>query len=153
MPIDKWNPIKELESMRRDMDRIWDDLFPRRAESPWRRPAGKEDGIAAPAIDIIDRAAEIVVRAEMPGVRKEDIDISLQDGTLTIKGEIKEETSQNEGNYTYSERNYSSFARSLNIPFKIRQDAIKATLKEGVLSIELPKALEEQPRKITVEAP
>lgn len=153
MPLDKWNPLKELDTMRREMDRIWEDLFPsRRAEAPWKRPATAQDqGTVTPAIDIIDRAQEIVIRAEMPGVKKDDIDISLQDGTLTIKGEVKEEETQKEGNYTYSERNYRFFARSLNIPFKIRQDGIKATLKDGVLSVELPKVLEEQPRKITVE--
>lgn len=152
MPLDKWNPLKELDSMRREMDRIWEDLFPqRRAEAPWKRPvAAPDQATATPAIDILDRAAEIVVRAEMPGVKKDDIEISLQDGTLTIKGEIKEE-GQKEGNYSYSERNYRYFARSLTIPFKIRQDGIKATLKDGVLSIELPKVLEEQTRKITVE--
>lgn len=153
MPIDKWNPLKELESMRREMDRIWEDLFPsRRAEAPWKRPVvPQEQGTVTPAIDIIDRADEIVVRAEMPGVKKDDIDISLQDGTLTIKGEVKEEAGPKEGNYTYSERNYRFFARSLNIPFKISQEGIKATLKDGVLSVQLPKVVEEQPKKITVE--
>lgn len=152
MPLDKWNPLKELESMRKEMDRIWEDLFPqRKAEAaPWRR-IGPEQATVSPAIDIIDRTGEIVVRAEMPGVSRDDIDISLQDGTLTIKGEVKEEASQKEGNYTYSERNYRYFARSLNIPFKIKQDGIKATLKDGVLSVQLPKLVEEQPRKITVD--
>lgn len=154
MPLDKWNPLKELESMRKEMDRIWEDLFPSRKEpAPWKRQAaaGAEQATASPAIDIIDRTEEIVVRAEMPGVAKDDIDISLQDGTLTIKGEVKEEAGQKEGNYTYSERNYRYFARSLNIPFKIKQDGIKASLKDGVLSVRLPKVMEEQPRKITVE--
>jgi len=154
MPLDKWNPLKELDSMRKEMDRIWEDLFPSRKPeaAPWKRQAaGQEQATVSPAIDIIDRTDEIVVRAEMPGVAKDDIDISLQDGTLTIKGEVKEEAGQKEGNYTYSERNYRFFARSLNIPFKIKQDGIKATLKDGVLSVQLPKVVEEQPRKITVE--
>ena len=154
MPLDKWNPLKELDSMRKEMDRIWEDLFPSRKPeaAPWKRQgAGQEQATVSPAIDIIDRTDEIVVRAEMPGVAKDDIDISLQDGTLTIKGEVKEEAGQKEGNYTYSERNYRFFARSLNIPFKIKQDGIKATLKDGVLSVHLPKVVEEQPRKITVE--
>jgi HSP20 family protein len=152
MPLDKWNPLKELESMRKEMDRIWEDLFPsRKAEAPWKRQTGAQEATVSPAIDIIDRTAEIVVRAEMPGVAKDDIDISLQDGTLTIKGEVKEEAGQKEGNYTYSERNYRYYARSLNIPFKIKQDGIKATLKDGVLSVQLPKVVEEQPRKITVD--
>ena len=154
MPLDKWNPLKELDSMRREMDRIWEDIFPARKTeaAPWKRqPAGQEQATVSPAIDIVDKAAEIIIRAEMPGVAKEDIDISLQDSTLSIRGELKTDAAQKEGGYTYSERNYRYLARSLNIPFKIKQDGIKATLKDGILTVQLPKAVEEQPRKITVD--
>lgn len=152
MALEKWHPLKELETMRREMDRIWADLFPvtQRVEAPWRKPsAGKS--IAYPAIDVIDRDEEVLVRAEMPGVSKENIDISMQEKTLTIKGEIKEETGDKEENYTYSERNYRAYMRSINIPCKITADRISATLKDGLLSIRLPKAKEAQPKKITVE--
>ena len=73
MPLDKWNPLKELESMRKEMDRIWEDLFPSRKveAAPWKRQAaGQEQATVSPAIDIIDRTDEIVVRAEMPGVER-----------------------------------------------------------------------------------
>lgn len=153
MPLDKWNPLKELDSMRREMDRIWEDLFPARKTeaAPWKRQAAGQEATVSPAIDIFDRPAEIIVRAEMPGVAKEDIDISLQDSTLSIRGELKADAGQKEGGYAYSERNYRYLARSLNIPFKIKQDGIRATLKDGVLSVQLPKVVEEQPRKITVD--
>jgi len=154
MPLDKWNPLKELDSMRREMDRIWEDIFPARKTeaAPWKRQAaGQEQSTVSPAIDIVDKAAEIIIRAEMPGVAKEDINISLQDSTLTIKGEVKTDAAQKEGGYTYSERNYRYLARSLNIPFKIKEDGIKAALKDGILTVQLPKAVEEQPRKITVD--
>jgi HSP20 family protein len=152
MALEKWHPLKELETMRRDMDRIWEDLFPvaKRVESPWRK-ANADKGVAYPAIDIIDWDAEIVVRAEVPGVKKDDIDISLQEGTLTIKGEIKEENGGQE-TCSYSERNYSSYLRSINIPFKIKADGITARLKDGILSIHLPKAMEAETKKITIEA-
>lgn len=152
MALEKWHPLKELETMRREMDRIWEDLFPgaRRAETPWRRTGG-EKGVACPAIDIIDRPGEVVVKAEMPGVAKDDIDISMQEKTLTIKGEIKEEKGAKEENYSYSERNYASYMRSIEIPFKITADKVSATLKDGILSIHLPKATEVLPKKITVE--
>lgn len=154
MPLDKWNPLKELDSMRREMDRIWEDIFPARKTeaAPWKRQAaGQEQATVSPAIDIVDRAGEIIIRAEMPGVAKEDIDISLQDSTLSIRGELKAGAEQQEGGYTYSERNYRYLARSLNIPFKVKQDGIKATLKDGILTVQLPKVAEEQPRKITVD--
>ncbi len=152
MALEKWHPLRELETMRREMDRIWEDLFPvtRRTETPWRRPVA-EKGVAYPAIDIIDRADEVLVKAEMPGVAKDNIDISMQENTLTIKGEIKEETGAKEENYSYSERNYTSYMRSINIPFKITAEKITATLKDGILSIHLPKATEVLPKKITVE--
>lgn len=154
MPIDKWNPLKELDAMRREMDRIWEDIFPARKLDLWKRPPAAQEGSAAtatPAIDVIDRNGEVVVKAEMPGVAKEDIDISLHENTLTIRGEVKEGSETKDGNYSYSERNYRYFARAINIPFKIRQEGIKAALRDGVLTISLPKVLEEQPRKITVE--
>ena len=153
MALEKWNPLRELDAMRREMDRIWEDIFPpRKVDQPWRRqPAGREEATVSPAIDIIDRNDEIVVRAEMPGVPKDGIDVSFQDSALTLKGEVKDDASAKEGNYSYSERNYRYFLRSVNIPFKVRQEGIKASLKDGVLSVHLPKVLEEQPRRINVE--
>ncbi|HAO92378.1 MAG: hypothetical protein A2X99_04835 [Deltaproteobacteria bacterium GWB2_55_19] len=152
MPLENWNPLRELESMKREMDRIWDDVFasPRRAEAPWRRPTEK-GGVASPAIDIIDRKNEIIIKAEMPGVARENIDISMQEGTLTLKGEIKEDAEKDNGEHSYSERTYRYYARAINIPVKIASDNIKATLKDGILSIHLPKAEDLQPRKIKVE--
>lgn len=154
MSIEKWHPLKDLEAMRREMDRIWEEMLPstRRAffELPWSKAAG-EKVTASPAIDVVDKEKEIVVRADMPGVTKDDLDISLQENTLTIKGEVKSETEKKEEHYYYSERNYSSFARTINIPTKIAPDKIKAGLKDGILTIHLPKAEELQPKKIKVE--
>lgn len=153
MAFEKWNPLRELETMRREMDRIWDELFTpgrRQAEASWKRPAS-ETGIASPPIDIIDKNNEVIVKAEMPGVSKENIDISLQDSTLTLKGELKDDSAVKDGNYTYSERNYHYYSRALTIPFKIDQSKIKANLKDGILYIHLPKVAEEQPKKINVE--
>ncbi|MBI5453042.1 MAG: Hsp20/alpha crystallin family protein [Deltaproteobacteria bacterium] len=152
MSLEKWNPLRELESMKREMDKIWDDVFasPRRVEVPWRRPA-ERGGVASPAVDIIDKPNEIIVKAEMPGVAKENIDISMQEGTLTLKGEIKEEAEKENGEYSYSERTYRYYSRAINIPVKIAAEAIKATLKDGILSVHLPKAEDLQPKKIKVE--
>ncbi|MBI5641976.1 MAG: Hsp20/alpha crystallin family protein [Deltaproteobacteria bacterium] len=153
MPFEKWNPLRELEVMKREMDRIWEDVFstPRRVDIPWKKPPEKErGGVASPAIDILDRNEEVIVRAEMPGVVKEDIDVSMQENTLTIKGEIRDEMEKG-GEFSYSERNYKYYSRSVNIPFKIQPDRIRAALKDGLLSIHIPKAMEVQPKKINVE--
>ncbi len=150
MTLERWHPLRELESMKREMDKIWDDLFIPRRE-PWKRQS-ETGGTVSPPIDIIDRDSEVLVKAEMPGVAKEDIDISMNDSTLSIKGELKAETEAKGENYAYSERNYRYFARSISIPFKISPEKIKASLKDGILYIHMPKAQEAQPKKIQVEA-
>lgn len=152
MALEKWSPLRELDTMRREMDRIWEELFPsvRRpfVEARGRKPEG---GTAVPAIDIIDKNEEIIIVAEMPGVAKENVDISLQENTLTIKGEIKDTEEFKDENYYYSERAYRSYLRSIDIPFKINPDNMKANLNNGLLYIHVQKAVEVQPKKIKVE--
>ena len=114
MALEKWHPLRELEGMRKEMDRIWDGLFPTHRspflEMPWLQPgAGK--GAAVPPIDIIDNETEVIVKAEMPGVGKESVELSFHDGTLTIKGEIKEEKETKEENYYHTERRFRSELR------------------------------------------
>lgn len=149
MTLERWHPLRELESMKREMDKIWEDLFVPRRETWKRQP--ETGGTVTPPIDIIDRESEVLVKAEMPGVAKEDIEISMNDSTLSIKGELKAETGDKAESYAYSERNYRYLARSISIPFKISPDKIKANLKDGILYIHMPKAQEAQPRKIQVE--
>ena len=153
MALEKWHPLKELESMRREMDRMWDELFPasRRflSELPWRGAA--EKAAIAPAIDIVDRPNEVIVKAEMPGVAKDDIEISVQENSLTISGRIQAEKEAKEENYYYRERGYNSYSRTVEIPFKVSPEKIKAGLKDGILTIHLPKAEEVQPKRIKVE--
>jgi HSP20 family protein len=154
MALENWHPLKDLENMRREMDRIWEEMLPstRRAflDMPWGKKR-TEKGTAAPAIDIIDREGEVVVKADMPGVDKDDLEVSLRGDTLMIKGDMKDERETGDENYFYSERHWSSYARSVNIPCKVTQDKIKARLKDGILTVTLPKAEERKPRKIKVE--
>jgi len=153
MSIEKWGPMRELETMRREMDRIWEEMFPairRPFEGPWRQITG-EKGVGTPAVDIIDREKELVVRADMPGVAKENIDISLHDDVLTISGTVKEEKEAKEENFYHMERRSSSYSRSITVPFKVDSDKIKANLKDGVLTVSLPKSEEPEKKKIKVE--
>ncbi len=153
MALEKWHPLTELEHMRKEMERIWDEFLPspRRAVlTPWKRLVGEGD-VTLPAVDIIDRDEEILVKIEMPGVSKENIDVSVQENTLTVKGEIKEEKEEKEENYLRRERTYRTFERSINIPVKVAPDKIKAGLRDGILYVHLPKAEETKPRKIKVE--
>jgi HSP20 family protein len=151
MFMEKWQPLKELENMRKEMDRILDELLPtqlRHAGEAWKKG---DKGVATPPIDIIDRNGEILVKAEMPGVEKEGLNISLQEDSLTIKGDIRPDPDLKPENYTYSERNYCSYARTIKVPLKVNLEGITATLKDGLLTVRLPKAEELRPRKIQVE--
>ncbi len=154
MSMEKWHPMRDLENMRREMDRIFEEFFPtsRRALNELisrRLPA--EKGVATPSIDIIDRDDEVEILAEFPGVPKENMDISFQENVLTVKGEIKAEKEAREEHYYYAERGYKGYSRSINIPFKVSADKIRASVKDGILSIRLPKEKEAQTKKIKVD--
>ncbi len=155
MTIERWHPFKELETMRREMDRLWEEFFPRtRREvvgSPWRRLQA-EEGAAVPPVDVIDTGEEILVKAEMPGVDRDHVDISINENTVNIKGDLREEKKYKEEDYYIAERSYRSFARSITIPVKIDANKVKASLKDGILELHLPKAEETKPKKIQVEA-
>ena len=103
-----------------------------------------------PAFDVSETAEEIVVQAELPGMEIKDIDITLTDGLLTIKGEKKKEKEDNQEHYHRVERVYGSFSRSFSLPVEVRADAIDAKYKDGVLAVTLPKAEEVKPKKIEV---
>ncbi len=148
MALMKWSPPKEVG---RWLEKFFEESFsPRmwRRLPMWRR-LGELGGIS-PTIDMYDKKDEIVVKAEIPGVEKDNINISLTDNALTIKGEIKKEEDVKEEDYYYSERSYGSFARTLSFPAKVQTDKVKASFKDGILEIHLPKAEETKPNEIKV---
>jgi HSP20 family protein len=104
-----------------------------------------------PAFDVSETEAEIIVKAEIPGMKVEDIDITLTDGLLTIKGERKMEKEDKQENYHRIERQFGSFSRSLNLGLKVEAEGIDAAYKDGVLTVTLPKAEEDKPKKIEVK--
>ena len=105
-----------------------------------------------PAFDVSETDNEIVVKAELPGMNVEDIDIALTDGLLTIKGERKMEKEDKEENYHRIERQFGSFSRSLDLGTKVRADGIEAGYKDGILTVTLPKVEESKPKKIEVKS-
>ncbi len=155
MSIQIWHPFRDFEQVRGDMDRMWDDLFPtsRRAVTgtPFIRTATGL-GPNAPAIDLLDNGDGFVLRANMPGVKKEDIDISLDnEADISIKGETHEEHKEKNENFFYSERSSASYSRTLTLPCKVDEKGIKAALKNGVLTIHLPKLKDKGDKKVKVE--
>jgi HSP20 family protein len=118
------------------------------------RGAEEEDLSAtawAPPVDIFETEDKVVLKAELPGLRKEDIEIQVRDNTLTLKGEKKFEKEVKEESYHRVERAYGSFQRSFTLPSTIKQDAIEASFKDGILEISLPKAEEAKPKQIKIQ--
>ncbi len=144
-PLRKITPFRDFERMRRDMDRMWDSFFER---GTLRGEEGRE---WLPSLDVAETKNEIVVKAEVPGLGPKDIDISLSDGLLTIKGEKKQEREEKEENYHLVERSYGSFARSIRLPNEVRSDKINASYKNGVLKVVLPKSEEAKKKEVKIK--
>jgi HSP20 family protein len=104
-----------------------------------------------PAFDITENEKEYVVTAELPGIETKDLDVTLSEGLLTVKGEKKQEHEEKRGNYHRVERHYGAFQRTFRIPGKVKADKIDANYKDGVLRLTLPKAEESEAKKITVK--
>ena len=130
-----------------DFDNLFEGFF--RPSRALAEVAGK--GLA-PAMDVVEHDNEYVVRAELPGVRKEDIDVTLQDGMLTINAETKAETEEKKGGRVIrQERRYGKYVRSMRLGTQVDESKVKASYKDGVLELVLPKAEEVKPKKINVD--
>jgi len=144
----EWRPF---ESLRREVDRLFDDF----QVGSWRLPFGRDvfdvepfwrggEVSKAPAVDIVDKEKAYEITAELPGLDESNIDVKFSDGTLTIRGEKRDEKEEKKDNYYLSERRYGSFQRSFGVPDGVDVDKIEASFKDGVLTVALPKAAEAQ---------
>jgi len=129
---------QEMSKLKKDMDRlftrIWDDFG---------MPSLIRGVRGAPFMDLLEKADHLIIKAELPGVSPNDLDISIIDDYLTIKGESKKEHHSEEADYHHMERHHGVFSRTLRLPCKINIDDVKATYKDGVLEISMPKCKEE----------
>jgi HSP20 family protein len=110
-----------------------------------------EEGMVVPAFDISETEKEYMITGEIPGIDVKDLDITLLDGILTIKGEKKKETEDKDKNYHRIERHYGSFQRNFRLPAKVKTDKLDATYKDGVLKLTIPKAEVTKPKKIEIK--
>ncbi len=145
MAIVKYNPFRELRAMQEQMNRLLD--------LAWNREPGEEmrEGVWQPPVDIFEDAESLVIKAELPGIDQKDIDVRIEDNTLTLRGERKHDQEVRKENYHRVERYYGSFQRSFSLPATIDQEKVKASCDRGVLTVILPKKEEKKPKQITVE--
>jgi HSP20 family protein len=145
MAIVKYNPMRELRSMQEQMSRLLD--------MAWNREPGEElkEGVWQPPVDIFEDKDAVYIKAELPGIDQKDIDIKIEDNTLTIKGERKYEEDVRKENYHRVERYYGGFQRTFALPNTIDQERVKANCDKGVLTVMLPKREETKPKQIKVE--
>jgi len=140
----RFEPFRGVFSLQDQINRLFSETFDRSAEegslTPW-----------APDVDIHETEHELVVKADLPGVKPEELDIRVENNILTIRGERKFEKKVNEDNYLRVERSYGSFSRSFSLANTVNTDAIRADYKDGVLTLSIPKREEAKPKQINVQ--
>jgi HSP20 family protein len=141
--MSRWEPFRDMLSLRADMDRLFSSLFGGAYE--------EREGMWAPIVDIEEDNDSIMVKAEIPGMQKEDIKVSVQSNILTITGERKHESETKNKTFHRVERSYGKFSRMITLPTDVDSDKVKANYKDGILSITLPKPEAVKPKHIDVE--
>ncbi len=145
MAIVRWQPYGAVASLQDSINKLFQDAFSRAnidedfALSAWK-----------PLVDIFDKDDAIVIHAELPGVKKEDVSIEVKDNVLTLRGERTESKEIKEDKYYRKERTFGSFHRAFTLPAAVNPDSIKATFKDGVLEIEIPKPEEQKPKQVKI---
>jgi HSP20 family protein len=139
------DPWDMLETLREDMERLWGQFWPLPMIRPERRPAATTGTAWTPRLDVFEKNGNLVVKAELPGVTKDDIKVNLVQDGLEIHGERKTESEVKEEDYYRMERSYGSFYRRLPLGFDIKADKIKATFTDGVLEVTIPKPAAVEP--------
>lgn len=146
MALVKYNPLRELRGMQEQMNRL--------LNLSWNHDLAGEDikeGIWQPSVDIYETEDSIVIKAELPDVEQKDIEVRIEDNTLTIKGERKHQGEVRKENYHRIERYFGAFQRSFSLPATVQQDNVSAACERGVLTINLPKKEDTKPKQIKVD--
>jgi HSP20 family protein len=146
MSITKYDPFRELRSLQDEVNRLFTGAFP--------KPTVQEEilrGAWAPNVDIFENKEQLVIQAELPGMRSEEVDLSVENSVVTIRGERKFEKKDEGDSYHRIERAYGAFSRSFTLPQTVTAEGADATFRDGILTITLPKREETKARKIEVK--
>lgn len=142
----RWEPAREMMTLREAMDRLFDDAFTRPLSL-----AGNGNVWSAPAVDMYQTDNEIVVKAALPGIKAEEVQINVTGEVITIKGEVKQKEDVKEKAYHIREQRWGAFERSLVLPTDVVADKAKADFENGILTVTLPKAEEVKPKSISIK--
>jgi HSP20 family protein len=147
MSLIRWDPFRDVPSLRKAMNRPFEESF---VPSPgaWR---WSTEGDLPVLADMVESDDSIVISADLPGLKPDDVDISITDSTLTIKGEYRAEEEGERGDVHFKERRYGKFRRSFALPVGVDVDATEAEFEDGVLKVRLPKTEETKPKQIEVK--
>lgn len=145
MSLIRWDPFREMISLREAIDRLFEESFV--------RPRGwlEAERVMSVPLDIYEEGDDLIVKATVPGVKPEDLNVQIQNNVLTISGETKEERERKEASYHLREHRYGRFERSVTLPYSVQVDKAEATFEHGVLRLRLPKAEEVRGRRIEVK--
>ncbi len=143
--LTRWEPVREMMTLREAMDRLFDDAFTRPLN-------GRGDGGSTPAIDMYQTDDEVVVKAALPGFKADEVQINVTGDVLTLRGEMKHEEEKKEKAWHIREHRWGAFERSIALPTDVKADKAVADFENGILTVTLPKAEEVKPKTITVKA-
>jgi HSP20 family protein len=149
MALVRWDPVREIDSLQGEMNRLFSTFF----DTPTTR--GGNGGATAtrrwiPAMDLVETGEHFVLTADLPGISENDVNIEVENNVLTVSGERKTEHQEKHAGYYRLERATGAFSRSLTLPEGIDADAVKATFDNGVLEVRIPKPVQAQPRKVQI---
>ena len=144
MVVTRWEPLKDLMALQERMNKLFDETFSRGAQDV-------DVGAWSPPVDIMEQGDEIIIKMEIAEVEQKEIDIKVEGDALTIKGERKLEEGTKREDYVRLERPYGSFSRSFSLPTTVDHEKVKASHKDGILRLVLPKKEETKPKQIKVE--
>ena len=141
--ISRWDPSRTSSILQEQVNRLFEDAL---------RVRSDESSVTtwSPAVDIIENENELILKADLPAINEKDLDIRVENNTLTIRGERKFEKEEKERNYLRVERAYGAFTRSFSLPNTVDTDAIRAEYKHGVLTVQMPKRAESKPKQVKI---
>jgi HSP20 family protein len=143
MALVRWDPAREVDSLQSEVNRLFDSFF-----------GGNEANRRrwVPAMDLVETDDHLVLRADLPGLTKDDVNIEIKDNVLTVSGERKSERTESSKGFHRVERAFGSFSRSLSLPDRVDPDKVSADFEHGVLEVKIPKPEERKPHRVSIGA-